>query len=175
MGVRIGKCILTLFVYFLSFSSDTNIKKTAQISQFERFVYVLSLYVLCDQWSWRDSNSRPNEEEFSEFEGFDFQIQESHYVANFSIDGLPIEIYAENKPTQYQNAYLHMMIEYRLIQLLGADFKASIVTLKQQGYKTEPAFGKLLGLKNPYMDLLELERKTNDELFEMEVSRKQKP
>ena len=113
--------------------------------------------------------------EFSEFEGFDFQIQESHYVANFSIDGLPIEIYAENKPTQYQNAYLHMMIEYRLIQLLGADFKASIVTLKQQGYKTEPAFGKLLGLKNPYMDLLELERKTNDELFEMEVSRKQKP
>lgn len=113
--------------------------------------------------------------EFSEFEGFNFQIEESHYVANFSIDGLPIEIYAENKPTQYQNAYLHMLIEYRLIQLLGADFKARVINLKQQGYKTEPAFGKLLGLKSPYMDLLELERKTNNELFEMDVCRKQKP
>lgn len=107
--------------------------------------------------------------EFSKFEGFNFQIEESHYVANFSIDGLPIEIYAENKPSQYQNGYLHMMIEYRLIQLLGADFKVRVINLKQQGHKTEPAFGKLLGLKNPYIDLLELERKTNDELFEMEV------
>lgn len=79
------------------------------------------------------------------------------------------------KPSQYQNAYLHMMIEYRLIQLLGADFKAKVINLKLQAYKTEPAFGKLLGLKNPYMDLLELERKTNNELFEMEVFRKQKP
>ena len=113
--------------------------------------------------------------EFSKFEGFNFQIEESHYVANFSIDGLPIEIYAENKPSQYQNGYLHMMIEYRLIQLLGADFKVRVINLKQQGHKTEPAFGKLLGLKNPYIDLLELERKTNDELFEMEVFRKQKP
>ena len=67
------------------------------------------------------------------------------------------------------------MIEYRLIQLLGADFQASIVNLKLQGYKTEPAFGKLLGLQNPYIDLLELERKTNDKLFEMDVFRKQKP
>ena len=67
------------------------------------------------------------------------------------------------------------MIEYRLIQLLGADFKVRVINLKQQGHKTEPAFGKLLGLKNPYIDLLELERKTNDELFEMEVFRKQKP
>ena len=55
-GIKLSSCVVIdvdLFVYFLS---AIHIQKTAQISQFERFVYVLSLCVLCDQWSWREMN-----------------------------------------------------------------------------------------------------------------------
>lgn len=33
-----------------------------------------------------------------------------------------------------------------------------------EGYKTEPAFGFLLGMSEPYMELLQLEEMTNNEL-----------
>ncbi len=47
-----------------------------------------------------------------------------------------------------------MMFEYRILQEKGEDFKNEIIALKRQGIKTEPAFGILLGLENPYEDLL---------------------
>jgi hypothetical protein len=75
-------------------------------------------------------------------------------VLNFVLEDFPIEIFGQNKPTTQQNAYLHMMAEYRILQEKGEEFKQKIIQLKQQGMKTEPAFGLLLGLENPYEDLL---------------------
>lgn len=49
-----------------------------------------------------------------------------------------------------------MIAEYRILKERGEDFKQKIIQLKQQGMKTEPAFGLLLGLENPYKDLLKL-------------------
>jgi hypothetical protein len=40
-----------------------------------------------------------------------------------------------------------MIIEYEILQTKGENFRLEIIKLKQQGYKTEPVFGMLLGLK----------------------------
>jgi len=73
---------------------------------------------------------------------------------NFMLEGFPIEVFGQNKPTTEQNAYLHMVSEYKILQEKGEKFKQKIIELKKQGIKTEPAFGMLLGLENPYEDLL---------------------
>ncbi|WP_431608601.1 DUF4269 domain-containing protein [Chryseobacterium sp. 'Rf worker isolate 10'] len=73
---------------------------------------------------------------------------------NFMLEDFPIEIFGQNKPTTQQNAYLHMIAEYKILQEKGEEFKQKIIELKKQGIKTEPAFGMLLGLENPYEDLL---------------------
>ncbi len=73
---------------------------------------------------------------------------------NFMLEEFPIEIFGQNKPTIQQNAYLHMIAEHKILQEKGEEFKQKIIELKKQGIKTEPAFGLLLGLENPYEDLL---------------------
>lgn len=79
---------------------------------------------------------------------------EKSIVINFMLEEFPIEIFGQNKPVLAQNAYQHMMAEYRILKEKGEDFKYKIIELKKQGIKTEPAFGLLMDLKNPYKDLL---------------------
>jgi len=80
--------------------------------------------------------------------------EEKSIVLNFMLEEFPIEIFGQNRPPVQQNAYRHMMAEYRILQEKGEDFKHRIIELKRQGIKTEPAFGLLMELKNPYEDLL---------------------
>ncbi len=94
----------------------------------------------------------------------DFKIWETiineneSVVANFRIDDFEIEIFGQNIPSQSQNAYKHMIIEHEILKLKGESFRLEIIKLKQNGLKTEPAFGKLLGFKNdPYQELLNYE------------------
>lgn len=79
---------------------------------------------------------------------------EEFLVCNFKLEEFLIEIFAQNKPTIQQNAYRHMMAEYKILQEKGEEFKQKIIDLKKKGIKTEPAFGLLLGLENPYENLL---------------------
>lgn len=77
-------------------------------------------------------------------------------IANFKKAAFEIEIFGQNIPVQNQNGYRHMIVEYKILQLKGEKFRLEIIKLKQEGYKTEPAFGLLLGLKDdPYLELLE--------------------
>ncbi|SMC42599.1 DUF4269 domain-containing protein [Moheibacter sediminis] len=97
--------------------------------------------------------------EFHHFQNFTIQqrIDEDKtiLVCNFIIDKVPFEIYAENKPTYLQNGFLHMIKEYEILRKFGNDFKNQIIQLKKEGFKTEPAFAKLLNLHgNPYIELL---------------------
>ena len=94
----------------------------------------------------------------------DFTIYEQNeqkqnaIIASFKIDDLEIEIFGQNIPTRQQNAYRHMIIENRLLNEMGELFRQKIIELKKQGYKTEPAFAILLGLKgNAYNELLTYE------------------
>ena len=76
-------------------------------------------------------------------------------IVRFYYQDFPIEIFAQNKPSIAQDSYKHMLIEAAILQEKGENFKQSIIQLKQMGYKTEPAFAKLLALKGcPYEALL---------------------
>ena len=101
---------------------------------------------------------------FSGCHFFADKINDDMYVADFEYSGIKIEIYAEDCPTQMQAGYRHMIVENRILSLGGCKFKGKVIEVKKRGIKTEPAFGKLLGLENPYTDLLDLEKLSDDEL-----------
>lgn len=94
------------------------------------------------------------------FKNFNLRIEkldinnEESLVCNFELEEFPIEIFGQKKTVTEQNAYRHMIAEYRILQEKGEEFKQKIIELKKKGIKTEPAFGMLMGLENPYEDLL---------------------
>nr|WP_249665381.1 DUF4269 domain-containing protein [Mucilaginibacter sp. Bleaf8] len=60
-------------------------------------------------------------------------------------------------PSQQQSAYRHLLIEHYLLQLHGESLRKQVISLKNQGYKTEPAFAMALNLEgDPYLALLQL-------------------
>lgn len=78
-------------------------------------------------------------------------------VVNFFIDDFEIEIFGQSIPSKQQNAFRHMVAEYKVLLERGEDFRKSVVELKQNGLKTEPAFAQLLGLSgDPYQAMLNL-------------------
>ena len=94
------------------------------------------------------------------------KIEKKYLTARFDFEGLPVEIYAEDKCPLKQTAHKHLRIENRIIKLLGEEFKNRIIELKRKGIKTEPAFGLLLELDDPYEDLLRMYELNDFELLE---------
>jgi len=86
-------------------------------------------------------------------------------IVNFVVDSLPVQLFGEQTPVAEQAAYLHMDVEYRLLQLGGRKARERILELKKGGIKTEPAFAAWLGLDgDPYAALLELASFSDEEL-----------
>ncbi len=82
-------------------------------------------------------------------------------ICRFTIEDKHIEIVGQPLEPTKQVAYLHMIIEDRILNYYGLAFKKKIVELKMQGYKTEPAFAILLGLtSDPYLELLKYNLKS---------------
>lgn len=78
-------------------------------------------------------------------------------IANFKIAAIPVEIFGEDRPVTQQYGYRHMIAEFQILERYGASFQADIRRLKSLGWKTEPAFAKLLGLSgDPYEELLKI-------------------
>ncbi|MCR8845874.1 DUF4269 domain-containing protein [Paenibacillus sp. SC116] len=91
--------------------------------------------------------------------------EQPYTVVNFQYENWELEIFAQPIPTKRQNGYRHMIVEHRILQLLGSDGYRAIRELKENGYKTEPAFAKLLQLEgDPYKRLLELEEWDEEQL-----------
>lgn len=79
-------------------------------------------------------------------------------VANFTIEGQPVEVFGQAIPTRQQMAYRHLLIEAAILQQRGEDFRQQVVALKEKGYNTEAAFCQLLGITgDPFLELLKLE------------------
>jgi hypothetical protein len=96
---------------------------------------------------------------FTGFKGFTIRRMTLHgedtVVANFTVAGFSIEIFGQHVPVIQQAGYRHMVIEHLVLQERGEAFRQHILSLKQEGYKTEPAFARLLNLKgDPYHALL---------------------
>ncbi len=82
---------------------------------------------------------------------------EPSLVCDFLAPDFPIQIFAQDRPSRQQRAYLHMLVEARLLAGADAGARAAIRALKRSGLKTEPAFAAYFGLPgDPYLALLEL-------------------
>ena len=85
--------------------------------------------------------------------------------ARFTFDGFPIEIFAQPRPVTEQNAYRHMVVEARLLEIGGEDARRAIRQLKSAGLKTEPAFARYFKIEgDPYEALLQLSSRSAEEL-----------
>ncbi|WP_018756509.1 DUF4269 domain-containing protein [Paenibacillus terrigena] len=96
------------------------------------------------------------------------------FVANFTYNGWPIEIFAQAIPAYEQNGYRHMIVEHRILQVIGTEGKREIRELKQNGLKTEPAFAKWLNLDgDPYSALLAMYDWSDEKLRQLVTLQKQ--
>lgn len=127
------------------------------------------LDIICEVYDFEDFVNRCDNY-YSKYE--DYKITSSFdggkqiVVINFIHEGYPIELFGESKSTILQNGYKHMVVEDRIMTLFGSAFKSEVVALKNMGYKTEPAFGKILGLEFPYKELLLLYELNDHVLYE---------
>ncbi|MBM9576588.1 DUF4269 domain-containing protein [Leptospira sp. 201903070] len=110
-----------------------------------------------------------NEEEFYSFGEFTFKNFKGFQILRKIFQDLPAilirfqtekfkyEIFAQRLPVLQQMGYVHFMIESEILFLGGPRFKEGIQTLKKEGWKTEEAFCKLLGIReDPYRFLFGL-------------------
>jgi len=89
-------------------------------------------------------------------------------VAKFNYHGFPVEVFAQARPPERQRAVRHLCVEKRLLRLGGDEVYDCVLTLKNLGLKTEPAFARCLKLGgDPYLALLELANLTNREVQEL--------
>jgi uncharacterized protein len=109
-------------------------------------------------------------EKFAAFHNFDCReilVQnEPTLFTSFSYQNVKFEIFGQKTTSLKQRAYLHFLIEERLLKLGGPLFTAKVKEARRQELKTEPAFAKVLGLDgDPYQELLLLQKKNNHHLM----------
>lgn len=85
------------------------------------------------------------------------ESEHTKIVCRFEFKGWWFEIYGQSLPTMQQNAYRHMVVEHRILNVLGGRAREFVMNLKHNGIKTEPAFGKMLRIQgDPYKFLLRM-------------------
>ncbi|WP_017472929.1 DUF4269 domain-containing protein [Amphibacillus jilinensis] len=105
-------------------------------------------------------------EAYGQMEGFRVKLYNVRNIptvkVNFYYHNLAFEIFAQDKPVIEQNAYLHMIIEAKLLSLFP-DSRSKVIAYKKQGYHTEAAFCKVLDLSgnDPFSTLLDYGREKN--------------
>jgi diadenosine tetraphosphate (Ap4A) HIT family hydrolase len=67
-------------------------------------------------------------------------------VCRFSVEGMPVEVFAQARPVRAQRAHRHLVAERRLLEAAGEGAAEEIRRLKRRGVKTEPAFAEYFAL-----------------------------
>ena len=111
---------------------------------------------------WKDKSNfiETLENHFGSIENFSIRelsiSNQETVVANFILENFEFEVFGQNVPVKQQFAFRHMVTEYEILKQKGEIFRQQIIELKKNGFKTEPAFAKLLQLPgDPYAALLE--------------------
>ncbi len=106
--------------------------------------------------------------EFGDLEGFrnsrGIVLGVPTLMTEFVFGGETYEIFSQATLVPRQNAVIHLLVEERLLNLGGAEFRREIIIERELGAKTEVAFGKVLRLADPYRELLGLEDLSDNEL-----------
>jgi hypothetical protein len=89
------------------------------------------------------------------FVSFELTIKgTSTIITNFQYGGFEFELFGQPRAVEQQSAYRHMIVE-NLLLITNPHIKTEIIRLKEQGFKTEPAFAQVFGLVgDPYNELL---------------------
>ncbi|REJ74525.1 MAG: DUF4269 domain-containing protein [Acidobacteria bacterium] len=88
------------------------------------------------------------------------------HVVRFSIDGFPVELFAQPAPAHRQIAFRHLVVEQRLLELAGPALHREVVRRKARGASTEAAFADALGLGgDPFAAILALEHHSDAALL----------
>ncbi len=78
-------------------------------------------------------------------------------VGAFEGGGFHVEVFAQDRPVIEQNAYRHMVVEARLLEVGGEVARTEIREMKESGLKTEPAFAAYFQIGgDPYGELLRI-------------------
>jgi hypothetical protein len=78
-------------------------------------------------------------------------------ICRFRFRSFPVEIFAQPRPSEQQNAYRHMQAEAALLRAGGDEARDAIRRLRLAGVKTEPAFAQYFCLVgDPYEMVLEV-------------------
>jgi len=117
------------------------------------------LDILC-YWQDEDDFVKMIHSNFRDNNGFTIKQTEINgqrtVIANFLCKDFEVEIFGQGIPVMQQMGYLHMLAEYKILQKQGDEFRQQVIALKSSGYKTEPAFAKLLNLNgDPYIAILQ--------------------
>jgi hypothetical protein len=109
----------------------------------------------------------------------DFEVRQTEknglptVICNFRVRNIPVELFAQPRPIEEQNAYRHLVAEARLLREGGEEALQAIRALKLEGMKTEPAFGEYFCLPgDPYETLLALADVSAEELSEVVIQAK---
>lgn len=94
-------------------------------------------------------------------------------VCRFHVREIPIELFAQPRHSEEQNAYRHLLAEARLLREGGEEATRAIRDLKLEGVKTEPAFGHYFCLPgDPYETLLTLADASAEEISDVAIQAK---
>lgn len=89
-------------------------------------------------------------------------------ICNFTFNGVPFELFAQDEPSVLQAAYRHFLAEERALKFGGDHLRGRVLALRAQGLKTEPAFAKALGLPGePYEAVFKLATMPEAELSKL--------
>jgi len=114
---------------------------------------------------------------YGDEESFELHLTEKNglpsQICRFQVREIPVELFAQPRHSEEQNAYRHLVAEARLLREGGEEATLAIRDLKLEGVKTEPAFGQYFCLPgDPYETLLTLADASAEEISDVAIQAK---